>query len=127
MLKFKTLTKAAQNKDISKFQDSITKYGQVIFDKLDVLKGNSNIENLYFLLLTNLWNEKENITEHIALFDDYIDFKLNSIKQASINLKLEKNENLLSLSDININLEVLKERKINYLNELVINYISNTI
>ncbi|MGL4452915.1 MAG: hypothetical protein ACRCTZ_17260 [Sarcina sp.] len=127
MLKFKTLTKAAQNKDISKFQDSITEYGQVIFDKLDILKGDSNIENLYFLLLTNLWNEKENITEHIALFDDYIDFKLNSIKQASINLKLEKNENLLSLSDVNINLEILKERKINYLNELVINYISNTI
>lgn len=114
MLKFKTLTKAAQNQDISKFQDLINEYGQVIFDKLDLLKGTSNTENLYFLLLTNLWSEKENITEHISLFDDYIDFKLNSLKRVDVTLNLE-------------NLKISTQDQISYLNKLIISHISNDI
>ncbi|MGL4654865.1 MAG: hypothetical protein ACRCWM_03105 [Sarcina sp.] len=123
MLKFKTVTKAVQKRDLFKFHALITEYGQVIFDKLDAISGNSNTENMYFLLLTELWNEKEFVIEHISLFDDYIDFKLDLIKKESTTLKLEKIKSFPSLTEENIDLSILKQREIVHRNELIINYI----
>lgn len=123
MLKFKTVTKAVHNKDLFKFHALITEYGQVIFEKLDAVSGDSNTENMYFLLLTELWNEKETVIEHISQFDDYIDFKLDLIKKEAYTLKLEKIKSFPSLTDENIDLSILKQREIVHRNEIIINYI----
>lgn len=123
MLKFKTVTKAVLNRDLFKYHTLINKYGQVIFDKLDEISGDSNTENMYFLLLTELWDEREVVIEHISQFDDYIDFKLDLIRKEAVVLKLEKLATSPSLADENIDLTILKQREITHLNSLIINNI----
>ncbi|WP_297522308.1 hypothetical protein [uncultured Clostridium sp.] len=123
MLKFKTITKAVHKRDLYKFHILINEYGEIIFEKLKDVSGISNTENLYFLLLTELWNEKEYVIEHISQFDDYIDFKLDLIKKESVCLTLTKIKSFPSLADENIDLSILKERQTIHRNEIIINSI----
>ncbi|MGL4762436.1 MAG: hypothetical protein ACRCWG_13395 [Sarcina sp.] len=123
MLKFKTVTKAIHANDLYKFHTLINEYGDVIFEKLDEVSGDSDTENLYFLLLTELWNEKESVIEHISQFDDYIDFKMDLIKKEAACLTLDTIKSFPSLADENIDLTVLKQRAIVHRNERVLNYI----
>ena len=123
MLKFKTVTKAVHAKDLYKFHTLINEYGEIIFEKLDEVSGDSNTENLYFLLLTELWNEQESVIEHISQFDDYIDFKMDLLRKEAICLKLDVIKSFPSLADENTDLTILKQRAIVHRNERVLNYI----
>ena len=123
MIKFKKVSDSVLQNDLYKFHQLINKYGQDVSDKLLKVVDTYDIDKLYFLLFTELWYEKGAVLSHISQFDDYIDYKIISIKEKSKNLKTENLKINTTLRDDAINLSVVKEKRILHINKIIINYI----
>ena len=123
MIKFKKVSDSALQNDLYKFHQLINNYGEDISEKLTRVSDSYDNDKLYFLLLTELWYEKGAVLSHISQFDDYIDYKIISIKEKSQNLEVENLKLNTTLRDDAMDLSLIKEKRILHMNKIIINYI----
>ncbi|MGL4990587.1 MAG: hypothetical protein ACRC57_05365 [Sarcina sp.] len=124
MCKIKKFVEIAQTKNLFAFHTLINKEGEHFYDYLiSRFEENDICYNLYFLLIYNLWFENNSSIKNFNSIDSYIHSSISKFSEKAKFLSLEKIPDFPSLYDTTQKKNIIKKRKINYMNERIINHI----
>lgn len=124
MCKMNKFADIIDRKDLFAFHKLINKEGIKFYEYITfTFEENQFSDNMYFLLIYNLWSTNTSKTRRYDKFSNYILDNFSVLASKAQVLALEEINDFPSFNDRSIKKSVRTKRKINYMNERIINHI----